>query len=73
MYLVKKGRFLSKMKPRLRAESVRSMEGFDGRERERLVMWDICLRWSIRTNAVLEGFRESIFDVIPDDMSEIVS
>ena len=49
------------------------MGGFDGREREGLVILDICLGRPIRMNSILEAFRESRFEVIPDDMSEIVS
>ena len=44
-----------------------------GREREGLVILDICVERLVSMNSILEGFRESRFEVIQDDMCEIVS
>ena len=60
------------MKSMLRAVFVGVMEGFDGRERDGLVILNICWGRAVSINSVLEWFRDSIFDVIHDDMSEIV-
>ena len=64
---------MTKMKPGLGAESVGVTGGFDGRETGGLVILNICLGRPISMNSVLGGFRESRFEVIQNDMSEIVS
>ena len=49
------------------------MGGFDGREKEGLVILDICWGMPISMNSVLEGFSKSRFQDIQDDVSEIAS
>ena len=55
-----------KMKQRLRTESVWVMGGLDERERAGLIILDICIRWIISMNSVLEEFRERRFEVFQD-------
>ena len=58
---LEKVRLESKMKPRLRAESVGVIGGFEGREREGLEILDICCGRPMSINSVLDGLRERRF------------
>ena len=70
---LEKVRFVSKKKPRLRAQLVQGvMRGFDAGEREGLVSFGICCGRLISRNSVSEGL-EKVDLKSSKTMSEIVS